>query len=171
MEINPVSSTILFKDSRHSNYGTTLLADMTVGYGSTNVTVTLPSKTGTLALVGEANATYRGTSINGTDTTGAIFSNSGVAKANVGDWYINTSTGNMYQCTVAGKASVAKWAYKDTQAILEGAQHVGAGIWADDVSNGCGAFLNKDGYLDLINMANYHCRISADMMADDGAIF
>lgn len=48
LELNFYNSQILFKDARHSNYGTLLQADMAVGYGTTNVTITLPSKTGTL---------------------------------------------------------------------------------------------------------------------------
>lgn len=50
LELNFNNSTILFKDARHSNYGTTLQANMSVGYGTTNATITLPNKTGTLAL-------------------------------------------------------------------------------------------------------------------------
>lgn len=113
------------------------------------------------------DTTYRGTAITGTSTTATAFSNSGIAAAKAGDWYINTSNGNVYQCTVAGNASTAKWVYKGTQAILEDAQHMGVGIWADDVSNGCGAFLTKDGYLDLINTANYMARINADHVFDN----
>ena len=55
---------------------------------------------------------YSGTGITGTSTEAAIFTGSGVSAALVGDWYINTSTDYIYQCTVAGAASVAKWVYK-----------------------------------------------------------
>jgi len=55
---------------------------------------------------------FMGTGITGTSTTATVFSGSGVSSALVGDFYINTSTGNLYQCTVAGAASVAKWVYK-----------------------------------------------------------
>ena len=54
---------------------------------------------------------YQGTTITGTSTTAAVFSNSGIAAALVNDKYLNTSTGAVYNCTVAGAASVAKWAY------------------------------------------------------------
>lgn len=57
---------------------------------------------------------YPGTGITGTSTTATVFSGSGVASAMVNDMYINTSTGNLYQCTVGGAASVAKWVYKGT---------------------------------------------------------
>lgn len=54
---------------------------------------------------------YRGTAITGTSTTATVFSNSGITSALVNDMYLNTSTGYVYTCTVAGAASVAKWAY------------------------------------------------------------
>lgn len=54
---------------------------------------------------------YTGTAITGTSTTATIFSSSGVTTAIVGDMYLNTSTANVYQCTVAGDASVATWVY------------------------------------------------------------
>lgn len=54
---------------------------------------------------------YSGTKITGTSTTATVFSGSGIVSALVNDYYINTSTGNMYRCTVAGDASAAKWVY------------------------------------------------------------
>lgn len=54
---------------------------------------------------------YHGTGITGTSTTAAAFSGSGVSSARVNDLYLNTSTGNVYKCTVAGAASAAKWIY------------------------------------------------------------
>lgn len=120
---------------------------------------------------GGGDTTYRGTAITGTSTTATAFSNSGITAAKVGDWYINTNNGNVYQCTVAGNAATAKWVYKCTQAVLTNTSideplHMGIGSWGDDTS-GYGAFLTQDsangtGYLDLINGANYLCRISPD---------
>ena len=54
---------------------------------------------------------YSGTGITGTSTTATAFSGSGVANAQVGDMYLNTSTMNTYRCTVGGAASAAKWVY------------------------------------------------------------
>lgn len=54
---------------------------------------------------------YRGTAITGTSTTATIFSSSGITSALVNDMYLNTSTGYVYTCTVAGAAAVAKWVY------------------------------------------------------------
>lgn len=54
---------------------------------------------------------YSGTLITGTSTTATIFSDSGITSALVGDQYLNTSTGYVYNCTVAGNAATAKWVY------------------------------------------------------------
>ena len=52
----------------------------------------------------------RGTAVTGTSTTGTIFA-TGISDSLVNDYYLNTSTGNVYRCTVAGDASTAKWQY------------------------------------------------------------
>lgn len=52
-----------------------------------------------------------GTAITGTSTTAAVFSGSGITDALVNDFYLNTSTGYVYKCTVAGAATAAKWVY------------------------------------------------------------
>lgn len=57
---------------------------------------------------------YTGTGITGTSTTGTVFSGSGVSSAIAGDMYMNSSTNNVYKCTLGGAASVAKWAYVAT---------------------------------------------------------
>ena len=57
------------------------------------------------------SAWYKGTAITGTSTTATVFSGSGVTSALVNDMYLNVSTYNIYQCTVAGAAAVAKWVY------------------------------------------------------------
>lgn len=51
-----------------------------------------------------------GTAITGTKTTGTIFASSGITALQY-DYYVNTSTGNLYECTVAGEPSVAEWVY------------------------------------------------------------
>ena len=53
-----------------------------------------------------------GTAVTGTSTTAAVFSGTGIADALVNDMYLNTSTGYIYRCTVAGAANVAKWVYE-----------------------------------------------------------
>ena len=54
---------------------------------------------------------FSGTAITGTSTTATVFSGSGITSALVDDFYINTSTGGVYRCTVGGAASAAKWVY------------------------------------------------------------
>lgn len=68
--------------------------------------------TGTGGAAGADGATWHtGTGITGTSTTATIFTGSGVTTAKVNDLYLNTSTGYVYKCTVAGQASTAKWVY------------------------------------------------------------
>ena len=95
----------------------------TADAGTNVITVTLTDgteltfnvKNGSKGSTGSAGARgslwYSGTGITGTSTTATIFSNSGVSNALVNDYYLNTSTGYVYKCTVAGAASVAKWVY------------------------------------------------------------
>lgn len=52
-----------------------------------------------------------GTGISGTNTSETIFANSGIENSHVNDIYINTSMFRLYQCTVGGNPSVAKWIY------------------------------------------------------------
>ena len=67
---------------------------------------------------------YTGTAVTGTSTSPAVFSGTGIASALVGDIYLNTSTGNIYHCTVAGAAASAKWAYVGCIRGPQGAQGV-----------------------------------------------
>ena len=52
-----------------------------------------------------------GTAITGTSTTDTAFPNSGITDAMVDDQYLNTDTGNLYTCTVAGDPNTAMWVY------------------------------------------------------------
>ncbi len=54
---------------------------------------------------------YTGTTITGTSITDTVFSSSGISNALENDMYLNTSTSNVYKCTNAGTANVAKWVY------------------------------------------------------------
>lgn len=53
----------------------------------------------------------RGTAITGTSTTGKKFPSSGITDAKIHDYYINTDTGNLYECTVSGDANTAEWTH------------------------------------------------------------
>ena len=52
-----------------------------------------------------------GTGITGTSTIGTIFETSGITDAHLHDYYINTDTGNLYECIVPGAADVAEWVH------------------------------------------------------------
>ena len=52
---------------------------------------------------------YAGTSIDGTDTTSHVYPTSGIAQSYELDKYLNGTTGNVYECTKAGEATVAEW--------------------------------------------------------------
>lgn len=66
----------------------------------------------TIPTIERGNRWTCGTAMTGTSTTGTIFSGSGITDAIVGDMYLNTNTCCVYQCTLAGNASTAKWAYR-----------------------------------------------------------
>jgi len=84
----------------------------TAGNASTAKWVYKGSIKGPTGAAGKNVKWYSGTGITGTSTTATVFSGSGVASAVVGDMYLNTSTGNTYECTTAGAPSAAKWVYK-----------------------------------------------------------
>ena len=55
---------------------------------------------------------YSGTGITGNDGSQSLtFPNSGVAAAALDDYYLNTTTGNVYKCTKAGPPATATWIY------------------------------------------------------------
>lgn len=66
---------------------------------------------GATGATGSSSKWYTGTGITGTSTTPTIYSGSGVTSAVVGDMYLNTDTGNTYNCTTGGNASTAKWVF------------------------------------------------------------
>ena len=54
---------------------------------------------------------HQGTTITGTNTTAAVFSGSGITQALPQDMYLNTDTGNVYECVTGGDAATATWKY------------------------------------------------------------
>lgn len=56
---------------------------------------------------------YMGTEITG-NVTDTVFPSVGIAYANVGDMYLNSSTNELYVCTYGGDPSTSKWTYKTT---------------------------------------------------------
>ena len=53
---------------------------------------------------------YTGTAI--THSSGTATPATGIAKAIVGDMYLNTSTSNVYECTAGGVSGTAVWTYR-----------------------------------------------------------
>ena len=55
---------------------------------------------------------YKGTDMSGDSTAVNAYSYSACPLVKVGDTYLNTSNGNVYDCTTAGSGTSAKWTYK-----------------------------------------------------------
>ncbi len=53
-----------------------------------------------------------GTLLSGTSSTTGAYSSASMPASLVGDMYLNTTYGYIYQCTTAGTGSTAKWTYK-----------------------------------------------------------
>lgn len=75
-------------------------------------------KQGKKGEMGETGATGQrgsrwtsGTAVTGTSTAGTIFPETNITDAKLYDYYVNTDTGNLYECTVAGAADVAEWTH------------------------------------------------------------
>ena len=68
--------------------------------------------TGKTGNTGERGSKWmRGTAITGIDSNGVEFPNSDIENALAGDFFINTSTNDIYECVKSGNPSTAKWAY------------------------------------------------------------
>lgn len=103
---------------------------------------------------------YTGTAISGTSTTTGAYSYSACPLVKVGDCYLNTSYGYVYQCTTAGSGTSAKWTY---QGCIKGAQGAtgeasptpwiqdGPTDWStsDDLYFGGSISFNSNGYLSM----------------------
>ena len=55
---------------------------------------------------------YKGTDMSGTSTAVNTYSYNACPLVKVGDTYLNTSNGNVYECTTTGSGTGAKWTYK-----------------------------------------------------------
>ena len=60
------------------------------------------------------NKWYRGTGISGKAVLPTVYSGSGVASANINDFFLNPSEGAIYYCVSGGTADVATWSYDFT---------------------------------------------------------
>lgn len=72
----------------------------------------IEGKKGDIGEIGPRGSIWTsGTGITGTSTIGTIFETSGITDAHLHDYYINTDTGNLYECIVPGAADVAEWVH------------------------------------------------------------
>ena len=120
--VTGLTCTVANNNSKNVTLTIAATTSLTTKSGTFDVPITVDGKTFSkkftfsLALTGTTGSRgatwYAGTAITGTSTTATIFSGSGIASAIVGDHYLNTSTQNVYRCTTAGAASVAKWVYE-----------------------------------------------------------
>ena len=85
---------------------TTDTYELFIGNGSSNVNIS-------------GGKWYNGTQMDGTSTTAGAYYYSACPLVKVGDMYLNTSSGNVYECTTAGSGSSAKWTYRG---CIRGAQ-------------------------------------------------
>lgn len=79
--------------------------------GNTGPTGPTGATGGTGAAGARGSRWNTGTAMTGTSTSNTQFSGSGITDALVNDMYLNTSTGYVYRCTVAGNATNARWVY------------------------------------------------------------
>ena len=105
-------TTPTIKSASGSNINSVGTPSVTASTSGTTTTFTFNYLKGATGATGtRGTALNLGTAITGTSTTATIFSSSGLTSSLVNDVYLNTSTFNMYKCTVAGNASTAKWIY------------------------------------------------------------
>lgn len=105
-------TTPTIKAASGSNIGSVGTPSVSASTSGTTTTFTFNHLKGATGATGtRGTALSLGTAITGTSTTATIFSSSGLTSSLVNDVYLNTSTFNMYKCTVAGNAATAKWVY------------------------------------------------------------
>lgn len=105
-------TTPTIKAASGSNIGSVGTPSVSASTSGTTTTFTFNYLKGATGATGtRGTALSLGTAITGTSTTATIFSGSGLTSSLVNDVYLNTSTFNMYKCTVAGNAATAKWIY------------------------------------------------------------
>ena len=71
---------------------------------------------------------FKGTAMSGTSTTTGAYSYSACPPVKLGDTYLNTSNGNVYECTTAGSGNNAKWTYRGCLKGPQGPQGESGGL-------------------------------------------
>lgn len=111
----------LKKNGLKGDAATVTVGSTTTGDPGTDAAVSNSGTTGdavlnfTIPRGADGSMWYYGDAITGNSTSGTVFAESGITSANMGDKYLNTSSGadkgNVYTCTVAGDAETAQWVY------------------------------------------------------------
>lgn len=161
------SSTGYFKDSLYINTDTCDLwkctgTDTWVLVGNIRgIGITSIAKTGTSGLVdtytitfsdgstqtytvtngADGNKWYHGITISGGAVLPTVYPTSGIAKANAGDAYLNSSEGYVYVCITGGDANTATWAFN---LALSGGGGAAALNDLNDVDIDASTLANKD---------------------------
>lgn len=112
---------------KNSGTSNAAVLDFTIPRGATGATGAA-GKNGTNGARGSRWST--GTAITGTSTTATVYA-TGITDALINDMYLNTSTGLVYRCTVAGNASTAKWMYAGSIKGATGAKGAAGANGAD----------------------------------------
>ena len=161
------SSTGFFKDSLYINTDTCDLwkctgTDTWMLVGNLRgISITSITKTGTSGLVdtytitfsdgntqtytvtngADGNKWYHGTTISGGAVLPTVYPTSGIAKANAGDAYLNSSEGYVYVCITGGDANTATWSFN---LALSGGGGAAALNDLNDVDIDASTLANKD---------------------------
>ena len=128
---------------------------------------------GSPGAAGASSQWYTGTAITGTSTTATTFPDSGIASANVGDMYLNTSTQNTYRCTTAGAASVAKWVYvSNIKGATGGTGPAGADAITMSITSSNGTIFKNTGVSTTLTAHVYRAgaELTASQIAELGTI-
>ena len=108
--------------------------------------------------------TYFGTAVTGTSTTAAVF-DTDIEDALAGDCYVNTSTLNLYECTLGGADTVAKWKYVNTLKGTPGASKYQYIAYASN-SSGSGFSMTPSDSLGYIAFKNSDTEITNPSASD-----
>ena len=154
-----LSTTVTFTAGNNATLTTPIDAVIPISVDSTitvykRFTITA-AKTGAQGAAGADGAVWNsGTAITGTASTG----NTGFA-GKVGDYYLNTSTQNLYRCATAGTSSTAQWSkvanIKGTTGTAGSKWFQGAG--APSATTVTSAAAVNDQYLNTSNGDVYKC--------------
>lgn len=106
---------------------------------------------------------YRGTAMSGISTTANQYSYSACPEVKLDDIYMNTSNGNIYACTTAGKGTNAKWTY---QGCIKGA----TGATGSDATVEVDSSLSRTSTNPVQNkVINAYIEVFAECLKDTGA--